>query len=50
MGEIMKHCIITYIDAFYKVKTTGYIKAVSPEEAVANFGIVKSIIDVKELI
>jgi hypothetical protein len=46
----MKHYIITYINAFYKVKTTGYMKANSEKEAIANFGIVEEILDIKELI
>jgi hypothetical protein len=45
----MNHYIITYISSFYKVKTTGYIKANSKEEAIKNFGIVDEILDVEEL-
>ena len=40
---------ISYIDAFYKVKTTGYIEAESPEEAIKNFGIVDEILKVEEI-
>jgi hypothetical protein len=45
----MKHYIITYINAFYKVKTTGYIEANSEEEAIKNFGIVDEILKVEEI-
>jgi hypothetical protein len=45
----MKHYIITYVNAYYKVKTTGYIEANSPEEAIKNFGIVDEILSIEDL-
>lgn len=45
----MKHYFITYIAAFYKVKTTGYIQANSKEEAIKNFGIVDQILSIEEI-
>jgi uncharacterized protein YfeS len=45
----MNHYLITYIGSFYKVKTTGYIKAKSKENAIKNFGIVDEILNVEVL-
>lgn len=39
--------IITYIEAFYKVKTVGYIKASNEQEALENFGIVDEILEIR---